>query len=297
MNPGSRVLNIALLLLVSFIAGSAERLTVYTVNYPLAYFAQRIGGEHINVVFPVPAGVDPAFWQPDVRDITAFQQADLVLLNGARYAKWIERASLPRRRLVDTSAAFRDAYINVSETVAHQHGPGGEHSHAGTAFTTWLDFSQAIEQARAIKLALEKMLPQYSDVFTRNFSSLERELGSLDQRIMAIVSQDRDKVFVASHPVYQYLTRRYNINLETVMWEPEVVPDQAQWQSMQQLLRSHKAKWMIWEGEPHDQSVKRLNASGINSLVFDPGANAPEKGDFISLMNRNIMELEKAYRE
>ena len=30
--------------------------------------------------------------------------------------------------------------------------PGGDHSHSGTAFTTWLDFSQAAQQAEAIYL-------------------------------------------------------------------------------------------------------------------------------------------------
>ena len=33
---------------------SAGPLTVYVVNYPLQYFAERIGGEHVEVVFPAP---------------------------------------------------------------------------------------------------------------------------------------------------------------------------------------------------------------------------------------------------
>ena len=49
--------------------------TVYTVNYPLAYFAERIGGDHVAVGFPAPADVDPAFWQPDDTTISAYQTA------------------------------------------------------------------------------------------------------------------------------------------------------------------------------------------------------------------------------
>lgn len=44
---------------------------VYTVNYPLAYFAERIAGDSVNVVFPTPPDIDPAFWSPD-----AFQCAE-----------------------------------------------------------------------------------------------------------------------------------------------------------------------------------------------------------------------------
>jgi ABC-type Zn uptake system ZnuABC Zn-binding protein ZnuA len=86
-------------------------LTVYTVNYPLQYFAQRIAGHDAKVVFPAPAKGDPAFWTPDAQAVAEFQQADLILLNGANYAKWLGRVSLPRFRLVDTSAGFKDNYI------------------------------------------------------------------------------------------------------------------------------------------------------------------------------------------
>ncbi len=37
---------------------------IYTVNYPLAWMAQQLAGDDAAVVFPAPAGVDPAFWQP-----------------------------------------------------------------------------------------------------------------------------------------------------------------------------------------------------------------------------------------
>jgi zinc transport system substrate-binding protein len=297
MNRETTVLKIVILLLVSLTAHANDELTVYTVNYPLAYFAQRIGAEHVHTVYPAPPDIDPAFWQPDSADIAGFQQADLILLNGAGYAKWLDRASLPQRKLANTSVAFQHDTIRVEAAVTHQHGPGGEHSHAGTAFTTWLDFSQAVEQARAVKQALVKKRPQHAQAFTHNFRLLEQELVSLDEHVKNVVSRKPDMALLASHPVYQYLARRYKINLKSVLWEPDSIPDQAQWQALQHLLRTHQAKWMLWEGTPEPQSVKRLEAAGIGSLIFDPCANTPEAGDFISVMKRNIMELEKAYRD
>ena len=285
------------LLLATVAASAAEKITVYTVNYPLAYFAERIGGNLVDVVFPLPSDVDPAFWEPNAKDIAEFQQADLILLNGAGYAKWLKRASLPRRKLVNTSAVFEHDYINVTESVTHQHGPGGDHSHTGTAFTTWLDFNQAIMQAKAILSALEKHDAEHAEDFRKNFALLEAELAELDKTIRNLVAHDPDKLLVASHPVYQYFARRYEIKLKSVMWEPDVVPDQNQWYELQQMLNSHDARWLIWEGEPDQQSIVRLRAMGINSLVFDPGANLPVEGDFMGLMKSNVTALEKAYRE
>ena len=48
-----------------------------------------------RAAFPATADVGPAFWAPEVETIAAFQAADLILLNGATYAKWLKTASLP----------------------------------------------------------------------------------------------------------------------------------------------------------------------------------------------------------
>ena len=61
--------------------------TVYTVNYPLQYCAQRIAGDTLTVVFPMTVDEDPAYWKPAPQIIQAYQNADLILLNGADYAE------------------------------------------------------------------------------------------------------------------------------------------------------------------------------------------------------------------
>ena len=81
---------------------------MYVVNYPLKYFATRIAGDAAEVVFPAPPDEDPAFWKPDVETIASFQRADLILRNGASYARWADHATLPASKVVDTSTRFRD---------------------------------------------------------------------------------------------------------------------------------------------------------------------------------------------
>ena len=61
-----RVAMAALFCLLSWYANAGEKLLVYTVNYPLQSFAERIAGEHAEVHFPAPARIDPAFWEPDL---------------------------------------------------------------------------------------------------------------------------------------------------------------------------------------------------------------------------------------
>jgi ABC-type Zn uptake system ZnuABC Zn-binding protein ZnuA len=85
-------------------------LHVITVNYPLAYFAERILGDRGSVSFPAPADVDPAYWSPAPEIISEYQQADLILANGAGYAAWLANATLPRSHVVDTTAAVRELH-------------------------------------------------------------------------------------------------------------------------------------------------------------------------------------------
>ncbi|MBT8346970.1 MAG: metal ABC transporter substrate-binding protein [Desulfofustis sp.] len=153
------------------------KLKVYTVNYPLAYFAERIGGNLVDVALPAPAGVDPAFWEPDETTIRDYQKADLILLNGADYAKWTRKISLPLLRMVDTSRSFKDEYIAIDSGVTHIHGPDGDHSHSGTALTTWLDLSLATRQAESILKIFLRKLPERQAELAANYQALE---GSIE---------------------------------------------------------------------------------------------------------------------
>ena len=287
----------AVILLASSNAYAEDKLVVYTVNYPLQYFAQRIAGEQAEVILPMPADIDPAFWQPDAKNIASLQQADVIFLNGAGYAKWLNRVSLPRRKLVNTSAGFSDRYIKITEGVTHSHGREGDHSHAGTAFTTWLDFTQAIEQAKAITQVFSRLRPESKDVFERNLVMLEQALLDLDKQVHNIIASDPDKALVASHPVYQYLKRRYGLHLESVMWEPDEAANEAGWSELALMLKMSSAKWMVWESEPNAENIAKLQSMGVESLVFNPCGNRPVTGDFLSVMQQNLRELKRSYTQ
>ena len=269
-------------------------LSVYTVNYPLQYFAERIGGGEVGVQFPVPAGVDPAYWSPEPDKAVAYQKADLVFRNGAGYAAWIDRTSLLRRRLVDMSVGFRDRLLREDDEAIHTHGPDGEHSPSPVAFTTWLDPTLAIEHARAIADALSKSRPHRAAEFSRNLTSLESDIGALDRRLEKIAAELKAEPLVFSHPVYQYLERRYGLNGRSMHWEPDRVPDAPAWSELEALLASHPARLMIWEALPAAETRRRLSALGLAVAVYAPGAQEPESGDWLELMQANAAGLEVA---
>jgi zinc transport system substrate-binding protein len=276
-------------------AATRQPLDVLVDSYPLLYFAQRIGGGHATVSFPAPPGVDPAFWNPDAATVARYQKADLIVIDGAGYAHWITTATLPDSRVVDTSAAFTDRLLVVQGAVTHSHGGQGEHSHAGTATCWWLDPTLAIEQANAIAAAFARERPEGKPAFDAGLAALRRDLETLDARLAAVASRIGTTPLLFSHPVYDYLIRRYSFNARTLHWEPNESPDPAGWAQLEEKLAGHPAHLLIWEAAPTADTATELERRGIESVVFAPLAETPSRGDYLSAMNENAARLEAAF--
>jgi zinc transport system substrate-binding protein len=265
--------------------------TAYAVNYPLAYFAQRLAPEQIGVVFPSPPGVDPAFWKPAPEVIGQFQEAGVILLNGAGYARWVQHATLPKSRVVVTADGCRAAFLPAPTAVAHQHGPDGEHAHGDTAFTTWLDLRLAVCQASHVRDALVRLSPTHEAAINARFDALEGDLVRLDQRLRAGSNTWRDKPVLGSHPVYQYLADAYSLRIEALHFEPDVALTQADLQALDALLEKHPSTIMLWEAQPLAETEKQLSDRGIGVVVFEPVAQAPADDDFLARMTQNVDRL------
>jgi zinc transport system substrate-binding protein len=280
----------------SIAAAKQEAPLVIASNYPLYFFANRIVADVAaapEIVLPEIAG-DPASWVPNAEQVRQLQTADLVLLNGAGADSWLNLISIDRQQLVDTTGELSDQLISVGESVLHQHGPEGEHSHDATAFTVWLDPLLASQQAQVIADALINVAPSGEAEFRENLAGLQRDLVELDARLMKSFSQLGNQPVLFSHPVYQYLERRYEINGRSLHWEPDQSPSTADWIDLQQIRASHAASIIFWEDEPMTATSERLSDAGIVSVLFRPVANRPVDGDFLSVMHDNAKQLDLA---
>jgi zinc transport system substrate-binding protein len=267
---------------------------VYSVNYPLAWAAEQLAGEYLEIVFPAPAGVDPAYWEPDLETITAYQQADLILLNGAGYEKWVARVSLPQNALLDTSRDFAGEYFEVDSGPVHSHGPEGDHSHGELAFTLWLDLDMYSRQVDAVAAALAQLLPDKAANIEQRRSELNTRLIELDSELVKSGQQLSGQTVLYSHPVYQYFDRRYSINGRALHWEPDQVLKDGDWTELDHVLAHHPARLMLWEDEPLDSTRVGLEERGVEVVVFPPMGNRPGSGNFLSNLQKASGALAEA---
>ncbi len=265
---------------------------IYTDNYPLAYVAEQAAAGAFEVRFPAPADVDPAYWRPGAAVVSQYQQADLILLNGAGYSRWTQSVSLPPSRVVDTSQEFHDQLLTTADLVVHKHGPEGEHTHEGLASHTWLDPRLLRLQARAVARAIQargatKGTEHAWGVVERDISDLERELEGFARR--------EGFRMLASHPVYDYLTSFCQWNTKSLHWEPGETPSEEQWAKFAKLHAAHPATIMLWEGEPSPETRQKLEGTyQVKCVVYELAANRPVSGDFLSVMRANIERLRQA---
>jgi len=271
-------------------SASHTRPVVVTSNYPLYFFASQIAGDEIDVRFPSIDG-DPAMWVPGGDDLAMLQGADLLILNGAGYESWLAFTSLQGDNILDSTATVEAMLLPIEEATVHQHGPQGEHSHEGTAFTTWLDPKLATEQARAVLQGLSSLKPDQSELFKANYIALEQGLEQLDRSLAQAFAALDGQPVIYSYPVYQYLQRRYGINGRSLHWEPDAEPGARDWIDLGNLVRQHPAKLMIWEGEPTDSVREKLTQMGVRSVVFSPAGNQPGEGNYFDVMKDNLTQL------
>lgn len=263
------------MLATTFAATAQEAARVVVVNHPLEFVAQTLLGDAGNVSFSVPADVDPSFWRPAIADISAFQAADLILLNGAGFATWVDRVSLPRSKVVNTTAGIEDRFI-TTESITHSHGDGGEHSHEGLASYTWLDPSLFIAQAEAVASAITaRALAPEADVDAR-LSSLRDTLSELDAQAEAALAGLVGVPMIATHPRYQYFARRYDLSIASLEWEAGEMPDDAALADLAALIDTTGARILIWEAAPPPAAFEATSALGVKNVVFAPLAHGVE---------------------
>jgi len=263
---------------------------IVAVNNPLAYFAGRLIGDRVEVLTLFPDDIDPAMWLPGVEEALQLQGAELVLLNGAGYEKWLDKISLAQSKLVVTSAGAKDQWIALDNQVTHSHGPQGEHAHGDYAFTTWMDYSLARRQAQAVAAALQRHWPQHSAEIDGRLQALVTDLDALDEKYQALAGKLAGRQLIYSHPVYQYFQQRYQLSGQSVHWEPGEMPDESQWNALQPMLGERSL--FVWEGQPEADIVARMTSLQLPYVVIDPAANRGEQ-DWLSVQRSNLAGLSR----
>jgi len=265
---------------------------IVVVNYPLEFIVESLVGPDIEVLNPVPPGSDPETWFPDDAMIQIIQRADLIVTNGAGFADWVKKLSLPRSKVLKTSLFLKEALITVPDYEVHSHGTGGAHSHAGTVAFFWLDPALMARQADAIGKKLTQLLPEEKETISANLKKLQDSLEPLTQELDQLRTDYPGLHWFTQRPVYQYLARHAGWKVHHLHWKKNSDPTKNILEKLKTIQKQHKVRFMLWEEDPDEKTIKDLKQRGISSVVLDPLSTKPAQGNYLTEMRRQLNQLE-----
>ncbi|MFB6362692.1 metal ABC transporter substrate-binding protein [Paenibacillus elgii] len=276
--------------------------------YPLYDFASKIGGDHVNVVNLVPAGVEPHDWSPKSRDIQNLSKSDLFVYLGAGFEGWVKDTLGSLKK--DSKTVVVEASRGVELIPAMEEEHGDEHSqakddhghdHGNTDPHVWMSPVNAKQMALNIKDALIQVDAAHKADYEANFKKLAERLDQLDGKYKSELAKVSKKDIVVTHQSFGYLAKAYGLNQKAIMrLAPDAEPTSKDMKNILQFIKDNQVKYIFFEELVSDKLAKTLaKDAGVETLVLSPLEGLTEeqatKGDdYVSLMENNLNNLIKA---
>ncbi|HEX6254003.1 MAG TPA: zinc ABC transporter substrate-binding protein [Nitrososphaera sp.] len=209
-----------------------EKITVVASFYPLYEFASRVVGDRAEVSSLVPAGVEPHDWEPTAEDVSRGRAADVMVINGAGFERWVDE--MEAKVVANTSEGIEFNYKEGKEVGDDEHGHLEATVGGGVNPHIWLDPILAKHQIDKIRDVMVSSDPANADYYNQNADRFTAELDSLDAFIRSELADCDKSDFIAFHDAFIYFSERYDLrqhSIHGVSPEGEILP-----QTIQQII-------------------------------------------------------------
>jgi zinc transport system substrate-binding protein len=258
--------------------------------YPLAFAAERVGGNAVSVTNLTPPGAEPHDVELSARDVERVRSADFVFYLGSGFQPALERA------VEGASGKAVDALggLDLHEGDGHE---GNEHagdaeSDASVDPHVWLDPVRYAKVVGRIGGALGR--PQAA-------RAMRDELEQLDAQFRTGLRTCARHEIVTSHAAFGYLAERYGLEeIALTGLSPEAEPSPRELERVVREVREHGATTVFFETLVSPRlAVTVARETGAHTAVLNPleglTEDELERGeDYISIMRANLAALRKA---
>ncbi len=268
-------------------ASAPQPLDVRALSFPAAWLVQRVAGDAVTLTNVNPPGEDPPAWQPSGDLVADLGNADLIVANGANYEAWVTTASLPTAKLLQLA---EEQDLITLPGVTHSHGKSGSHSHAGIDPHTWADPTLLAKQALALHDQLVAMDPGHKATFDDGLARVQADLEALDKELAAALTGAKVHRMAASHPAFNYLARRYGLDVTSFGFDPSESPDATAKAPFDAWTATAGADpVLLWEAAPADPARAAFSAE-VRQIVLDPLEQPGADGsyDYLAKSRTNV---------
>ncbi|MBE1555461.1 metal ABC transporter solute-binding protein, Zn/Mn family [Sporosarcina limicola] len=305
----------------------ADKLSVYTTVYPLQYFTERIGGEHVDVKSIYPPGADEHTFDPTQKDMMGLADSDLFFYIGLGLEGFVENAEKTMKgqnvKMVATAEGISKDQLGEGHRhegkeghEGHDHGKDGHededhsedghdqdesHDHSGPDPHVWISPTLSVELATSIKNALVEKSPELEDEFEKNFETLQQDLIELDGKFKEMASNAPTKTFFVSHAAFGYIANPYGLEQVAIAGlNSQSEPSQKQLTKIVEAAKEKNVKYVLFEQNVSSKltDVVRKEIGAESLMLHNLGVltteNVKNKETYFTLMEKNITMLKKA---
>lgn len=277
-------------------APETGRVSVVATFYPLGHFAEKIGGDLVDVAIITPPGAEPHDYEPTPRDIADVYDADVFLLNGNGVDAWAERIlpDVQARGVKTVRISDSMTSLEHSEGVAEEdEGPLDPHF--------WLDPVNAAEETMRIADALIAADPERRERYEASRDAYVSQLETLDTEFLNGLATCESREIVTSHDAFRYLAHRYGLTTVHISGlSPEEEPSPQTMADVANLARERGIDVIFFESLVSPKLAETIaNEVGARTLPLNPleGLTDDEINsgmDYVSVMRDNLEHLRDA---
>ena len=288
-------------------AHSDSKVQVVASFYPMYDFAEKIGGDRVEVTNLVPAGTEPHDWEPSTTDMKTLESAKVFVYSGAGMEHWVEdiEGTLGNEALISVEASQGVDLLPAAEHEDEEDEAGREdaheHEHGQYDPHVWLSPENAKIEMGNIRDALVKVDPEGKSTYDANYEKYAGMLDELDEEYREKLSNTTDKHIVVSHQAFGYLCDRYGLTqvpIEGIQADSE--PDAKTMAEIVAFVEDNDVKTIFSEELVSPKVAQSIaDATGAECEALNPleGLTDEELSageDYFSVMEANLDKLVKA---
>lgn len=284
-------------------ASEVKKMNVVATTTMLSDLSKQIGGDKVDVHGLMNPGVDPHLYQASAGDVTAMNEADIVVYNGihleGQMDKIFENLEKQQKALVRVSDGINPTTLLDFE----EDGEKTKDPHIWFSVENWK------QAAKQVAMGFSKKDPDNKAYYNENLNKYLEELDKLDQEIKAKINEvpEESRVLVTAHDAFSYFARDYKFEvkgIQGVTTETEAATSDIS--DLANFIVEHKIKAIFVESSVPTKTIEALQAAvkakgfevSIGGELYSDslGDEGSAEGTYIGMYKKNIETITGALK-
>lgn len=295
-----------------------SKLEIVATLFPQYDFAKQIVGNKADVKLLLNSGVETHHYEPTAKDmITILNNSDMFLYTGKDLEPWTEKiissldeteckvADISKNIELITIEEFEESHINSEIVYEEEHDNHERHGHDEHEEIydehIWLNPKNAIIMIDNILEEICSIDSENVNYYKENAENYKKQILEVDEKLKQIINNsERKEIAVGGEFAYAYLVNEYDLDFVTVYTncgEGED-PSITKVKSVIDYINNHNMPAVYYE-ELSEGTVAKMIAEETEAeplILYSIHNGNPEEDTYVSLMNKNIENLEKGLK-